>query len=108
MKKMLNTGRSPTVRYGVAALSVAVVALIRLLLHSLLGAYARFLPFFLAVTFSSWYGGLGPGLLATALATVIANTLILEPVGRPPFDFPYTGIALGGSNDQAHRPRVVV
>jgi signal transduction histidine kinase len=84
---MLDTGRSPTLRYGVAAMSVAVITVIRLLLHSLLGAYARFLPFFLAVTFSSWYGGLGPGLLATALAAVIADTLILEPVGRPRFDF---------------------
>src|SRR3954468_7609234 len=84
---MPDTGRSPLLRYSVAVFSVTVITVIRVSLHSLLGGYARFLPFFLAVTISSWYGGLGPGLLATGLAVVIANTLVLEPVGRPPFDY---------------------
>jgi signal transduction histidine kinase len=80
---MLETGRSPMLRYAVAVLSVALVTLIRLLLHSILGEFARFLPFVLAVMFTAWYGGLRPGLLATALSAITASYLFLEPMGRP-------------------------
>ena len=56
-------------RYGIATLAV----LLALLLDLLLWPWAKptaFPLFTAAVLFASWYGGLGPGLLATVLATV--------------------------------------
>jgi two-component system CheB/CheR fusion protein len=38
-----------------------------------------FAIFFGAVTFASWYGGLGPGVLATLLSYLVANWLFVEP-----------------------------
>jgi len=40
-----------------------------------------FLLYFGAVAVSAWFGGLGPGLLATALSTVVSSYLFLPPVG---------------------------
>jgi signal transduction histidine kinase len=63
-------------RYGVSVLSVALaVPLVMVLTRSGYGAGQVFLA---AVMVSAWYGGLGPGLLATALA---ASTLefVLPP-----------------------------
>ena len=37
------------------------------------------MPFFLAILFSAWVGGLRPGLLATALATVFGAFFLLAP-----------------------------
>jgi PAS domain S-box-containing protein len=78
---MMEPGRSPALRYGVAVLSVAVVTLIRLLLRSLLGGSSAFLPYEVAVMVSAWYGGLRPGLLATALAASSQAYVFLPPVG---------------------------
>jgi signal transduction histidine kinase len=79
---MLENGRSPALRYGVAVLVVGVVTLIRLLLHSILGESAPLLPFEVAVMVSAWYGGLWPGLLATALAAFTASSLFMSPAGE--------------------------
>src|SRR3954447_24445115 len=67
--------KSNALRYGVAAASVAIVSLLTLGLGSL----AQFTPFTLflaAVAFSAWYGGLGPGLFATALSTFAATFIV--------------------------------
>src|SRR5438128_1871609 len=69
--------------YAVALLSVAAVMLLRFELQSLLGDYARYLPFVLAVMFSAWYGGLGPGLLATGLSAFTASFFRLSPADHP-------------------------
>src|SRR3954453_17419222 len=69
--------------YGVAVLSVAAATLLRFELQSLLGNYARFLPSVLAVMFSAWYGGLGPGLLATGPSALPAGYLSFSPVDYP-------------------------
>jgi signal transduction histidine kinase len=66
-----------------AVLAVAVVTLVRLELQPILGEYARFLPFVLAVMFSAWYGGLKPGLLATALSAVTVLFLFITPAEHP-------------------------
>ena len=47
------------------------------------GNYARFLPSVLAVMFSAWYGGLGPGLLATGLSALTAGYLTFSPADYP-------------------------
>ena len=55
-------------RYGVAVVSVVGSVLLTLLLYSAVFARNPFALFYAAVMISAWYGGLGPGLLATALA----------------------------------------
>src|SRR5436190_7436707 len=65
-------------RYGAAVLSVALAFGIHLLLGHLTATTSLAL-FFVAVAFSAWYGGLGPGLLATFLSGVISLYFFLPP-----------------------------
>ncbi len=53
--------------------------LLKLLLAPLITQDSPFLLFFGAVMFSTWYGGLGPGLLATVLAAFISDYFFLGP-----------------------------
>jgi PAS domain S-box-containing protein len=57
-------------RFGIAALAVAGITGIRLLLEPILTNHLAFTTFFIAVYLSSLFGGLGPGLFATALSAV--------------------------------------
>lgn len=74
-------------RYGIAVLSVTVVLGLRLLLDSLFLQNTLLLLILGAtslsasVMVSAWYGGLGPGLLATGLAAFITDFYFLYPVG---------------------------
>jgi PAS domain S-box-containing protein len=65
-------------RYGVALLSVVLALATNLLLHSYLEPTPTSV-FFAAVMVSAWYGGLGPGLLATLLSTLAVNYFYIEP-----------------------------
>ena len=76
---MLNLRRSPLQRYSVAVLAVVLALLLTQLL------LLRFEPsiyplFFAAVMFSSWYGGIGPGLLSTALAALACAYFFIPPL----------------------------
>lgn len=71
------------VRYGVAVVAIVFTLLIKLVLkdHLEMGI-EREAPFMLslaAVMVSGWYGGLGPGLFATALAMLIGDYFFMEP-----------------------------
>lgn len=66
--------------YGVAILSVALALGITLSLGSWISATPAQL-FFVAVIMSTWYGGLCPGLVATALSTLAVNYFLIEPYG---------------------------
>jgi K+-sensing histidine kinase KdpD len=69
-------------RYGLA-IALTVVAL---LLSLGLSAWVQESPFSLflaAVAVSAWYGGLGPGLLATLLGGLICATFFLPPFASP-------------------------
>ena len=68
---------SPVLRYVVAVLIFALALVLKLLLNPLVGEDAPFLLFFTAVMVSAWYGGLGPGLLATALGTLAVHFFFL-------------------------------
>jgi PAS domain S-box-containing protein len=85
---MVNMKRSSTfLRYSVAVLAVGVALVIKLLLDPYTGQH----PFLLlagAVLVGAWFGGLGPGLLATALATIVADYFFLQPAGS------FTGLSL--------------
>jgi PAS domain S-box-containing protein len=67
-------------RYGVALLSAVLAVFIRGLLTPLWGGQLPFLTLFPAVLVSAWYGGLGPGLVTTALCAAAAAYLWLTPL----------------------------
>jgi PAS domain S-box-containing protein len=67
--------------YGVAVASVALVLGLKVLLDPLITEQSPFLLLAGAVMVSAWFGGLGPGLLATALSAITADYFFLPPVG---------------------------
>jgi signal transduction histidine kinase/CheY-like chemotaxis protein len=70
---------SKSSRYFVAIAATAVVFTIRFLLKSVLGDVAPLLMFTLSVMAAAWYGGLGPGLLSTALGALLGDYFFIEP-----------------------------
>jgi signal transduction histidine kinase len=74
MEEALRVGDRPKSgvwRYGVAATAVAAASIGNALLAK--WGYTGFAPLlFAGVMFSAWYGGIGPGLFATVLATFVA------------------------------------
>jgi PAS domain S-box-containing protein len=62
--------------YGIAPVAVTLAALVQ---WALLGPGAPFLLLLPAIMVIAWYGGLGPGLLATALGAVEVAYLFFEP-----------------------------
>ncbi|MFL5777954.1 MAG: GAF domain-containing protein [Chloroflexota bacterium] len=70
-------------RYGLAVAAVAVTAGLRYLADPAFSGRAVFVAFILPVALAAWAGGLGPGLLATALSVVIASYLFLPATGSP-------------------------
>jgi two-component system cell cycle sensor histidine kinase/response regulator CckA len=67
--------------YLVAAAAVVGSALVRWLLAPHLGESFPFITFFPAVFLASWFGGLGPALLATFASAIIALFWFIPPVG---------------------------
>ena len=74
--------------YGVAALLTAAAAGLRLALPSLLGPAVPYVPFFAAILLAGWYGGFGPGALATGSAALLAVEFFL----------PRSGLAVGAGD----------
>jgi PAS domain S-box-containing protein len=70
---------SPLARYGVAVLSSGLAILIRELLTPVWGTNFPFLTLFPAALVSSWYGGLGPGLITAALSALAAVYFWIPP-----------------------------
>jgi signal transduction histidine kinase len=79
---MQQFGRSVWVRYGAAIAAVGVTLGVKLLLRPIISQDAPFLLFFAAVLIAAWIGGLGPGLLATALATVFNGYFFMQPFNQ--------------------------
>jgi PAS domain S-box-containing protein len=77
MKRFLDIG----LRYGVAMLSVGAALGIKLLLDPLTVQDTPFLLVFGAIIVSTWYGGLGPGLLATVVSALATDYFFLYPRG---------------------------
>lgn len=76
---MLEVSRSQLKRYGVSVISVLLALLLSLPLQPLLNLEISPL-FFAAVVFSSWYGGLFPGLVAIVFATLVNDFFFLPPL----------------------------
>ena len=70
---------SPLLRYGVAVLAIGMAFLVKLLLDPLIVQETPFLLIFGAIMISAWYGGLGPGLLATVAAGLATDYFFLQP-----------------------------
>src|SRR5918994_3173605 len=94
-RREANSKRLPLwLRYGVAALAVGVTLGLKLLLDPWITDQSPFLLLAGAVVVGAWFGGLGPGLLATALGAFGAGRGVLAAA---PFH-------LAGATDQlAHR-----
>ena len=67
--------------YSLAVLAVLATALLKGPIEAHVGHGPPFILFLPAVTLGAWYGGLGPGLLATILATIICAFFFIPPVG---------------------------
>jgi PAS domain S-box-containing protein len=68
-------------RYSVAVLAVGAALGIKLLLDPLTVQDTPFLLVFGAIIVSAWYGGLGPGLLATFISAIATDYFFLYPRG---------------------------
>jgi signal transduction histidine kinase len=74
-----NFRRAAVARYGFAAAAVGVVSVAAAVLQWALGPHARPLTVMvLAVVAAGWFGGLGPAVFATALATVVADLVLVD------------------------------
>jgi hypothetical protein len=70
------------VRYGAAVAAAALALALQMLLIPSFGVSPNsspFMVFFAAVIVAAWFGGLGPGLLATALSTLLSWFFFLSP-----------------------------
>ncbi len=71
VRGVLRLRRSPLLRYAVAILASGLALALNVPLYPIVGSNT-FPPFLAAVMVATWFGGLGPGLLATVL-TGMAN-----------------------------------
>ncbi|HSG38071.1 MAG TPA: DUF4118 domain-containing protein, partial [Thermoanaerobaculia bacterium] len=107
--------RSPVLRYGFALLAVALAVAIRLPLDPVLGLSVPFLFFFPAVMAAGWYGGFGPGVLATGVSALLADYFWMEPAGELELDQPASvvqlvlfcgiGVLISLMNERLHQAR---
>src|SRR5664280_111341 len=72
--------RSQMARYLAAVAAVGAAFLVRWALVRAVGELPAFITFYPAVILAALLGGLGPGLLASFVASVVAWYAILEPV----------------------------
>jgi len=70
------------IRYFVALAVTGIIFGLRLALIPYLGRDVPFISFFLAVVLSSWFGGLGPGVLATVTSALLNRYFILSAPGE--------------------------
>ena len=73
--------RSILTRYCVAIAAVAFVLTIKDPIESWVGSGPPLILFIPALTLSAWFGGIGPGMLATGLGVLSCNYLYVPPVG---------------------------
>src|SRR6266850_705238 len=72
--------RSAGVSYAVAALGVTAAVIANLLLVTYLQASPTLFSFLCAIIFAAWFGGVGPGLAATALSVLAFDYFFLAPI----------------------------
>ena len=72
--------RSAGVSYAVAALGVTAAVIANLLLETYLQASPTLFLFLCAIILAAWFGGVGPGLAATALSVLAFDYFFLAPI----------------------------
>jgi two-component system, LuxR family, sensor kinase FixL len=73
--------RPTLANHAAAVAAVAAVPLIKAPIEAWVGPGPPLLLFVPALIFSAWLGGLGPGMLATALSVVVCLYLYFPPIG---------------------------
>ena len=71
--------RTSVVRYAAAFFIIFVSLLVRFAFQRWLGVSVPYLHFFPAVMIAAWFGGFGPGVVATLLAATTAVYFSLKP-----------------------------
>jgi PAS domain S-box-containing protein len=79
--EMFGVNQSAKFRYGIAVVSITVATGMRFLLDPIVGEQFPFATLFFAVLVATWYGGFGPGIVATALGTLAGAWLLVPPRG---------------------------
>src|SRR5215471_18523505 len=83
-RSILHVRRGPHpayIRYGVACAAVVATLGLRVLLTPFVPVGTPYISLVLAVVLSSWFGGIGPGIFATALSAAADWYLVLVPHG---------------------------
>ncbi len=88
----MKTSRTELARHVVAAAVVLLTFAAKGPIERLVGTGPPLILFLPAVTISAWQGGLGPGLLATALASALCTYHFFPPIGS---------LAIANPNDAA-------
>jgi hypothetical protein len=83
MPEPLAPPHSPVRRYGAAVASVALALLLSIWVPTPFLEKRHSALFFVAVMASTWYGGRGPGLLATALSAAAIEYFLVRPFDLP-------------------------
>ena len=98
-------------RYLVALVAFAASGVFRYWFREPLGLTGPYVQFYPAIIVAAWYGGFGPGLLATGLSTLAAMYFLLPPQGFPVGDpadllslgvFAGTGLVISWLNHRLH------
>jgi two-component system sensor kinase FixL len=104
--------RGKALRYGLAPLAVAIAFSVRLALEPILGDASPYLLFVPAVLVAGGLGGLGPGLLATALSVLLGLFAIMNSAGISLPEivnaalFTMIGVGISWSGEQLLRNRI--
>jgi K+-sensing histidine kinase KdpD len=75
--------RSPGLSYAVATLGVIAAVIAALLLETNVQSSPIVSLFLCAIMFAAWFGGIGPGLAATALSIFAFDYFFLAPIFSP-------------------------
>jgi two-component system sensor kinase FixL len=114
-RQRLGADGHPAAAYLAALLLIGLSVLLRTALRPWLGEIP-YLPFFPAILLASWYGGLGPGILATGLGALTAIYFLLPPPGFGVGGaadvvslglFTATGIGIAWLNEELRRSAVL-
>src|SRR5258708_28950199 len=76
--------RSPGLGYAVATLGVTAAVIANLQLETSLQASPTLFIFLCAIIFAAWFGGVGPGLAATALSVLAFDYFFPPPISDLP------------------------
>ena len=77
---VVDRGTPRWVPYVAAVVLTGATVALRLAIHPGVAERPLLILFFMPVLISAWWGGLGPGLLATALSALFADYYLFPPL----------------------------